>query len=144
MRAEYERQGIIPPSISPEAGVLPQYVADRMIRRISFFGGIPLSLLFAFFAVYFVLKFKYDITVLPVVVASSTLGTIGLSTAGITYGIFSCSWDEDEGSRLGFKEATVNLLRARDGLFGAREREKKEDELAKIDQLIEEEKKDEQ
>lgn len=109
-----------------------------MIRRIMIFGGIPLSLLFAFFAVYFLLKYKYDITVLPVVVAFSTLGTVGLATAGITYGILSSSWDDAEGSRLGLKETKVNFMRAKDGLVGTREREKLEDELDLLDQYSEE------
>lgn len=89
-----------------------------------------------FFAVYFVLKYKYDITVLPVVVAFSTLGAVALATGGITYGIFSSSWDEDiDGSKLGWKEAKMNAVRARDGLLGARQREKEDDELDRIDRL---------
>lgn len=136
MREEYERKGIIAPEGGPDAGVLPEVVADRMLRRILTFGAVPLGLLFVFFAIYFVLKYKYDITVIPVVVAYSTLGTIGLATLGITYGIFSSSWDEDvEGTALGWQEARKNFVRAKDGLTGAREKEKREDELAKIDQL---------
>lgn len=127
---------MIEPSLTPDAGILPEVVSNRMIRRIVTFGGIPLSLLFVFFAVYFVLKYKYDITVLPVVVAFSTLGTVALATGGITYGIFSSSWDEDiDGTKLGWKEAKMNALRAKDGLMGARQREKDEDELDRIDRL---------
>lgn len=136
LRAEYERSGIIDPvAMDRDAGTLPEAVANRMIRRIVTFGGTPLLLLFAFFALYFVLKYKYDITVLPVVVASSTLGSVGLATAGITYGILSSSWDDDEGSALGWKEFKVNFMRARDGVASAVAREKKEDELDRIDEL---------
>lgn len=137
LRAEYERRGIIEPlAMDRDAGTLPEVVANRMIRRIVTFGGTPLLLLFTFFALYFVLKYKYDITVLPVVVASSTLGSVGLATAGITYGILSSSWDdEDEGSALGWKEFKVNFMRARDGVASAVAREKKEDELDRLDRL---------
>lgn len=138
MRAEYEQKGIIEPSLSPDAGILPEVVSNRMIRRIAIFAGIPISFLISFFVIYFLLKYKYDITVLPVVVAYSTLGTIGLATGGITYGIFSCSWDEEPGSLLGWEEARINLLRAKDGLLGAREREKREDEFDRIDRLVDE------
>lgn len=137
LREEYERRGIIEPlEMDRDAGTLPETVANRMIRRIVTFGGTPLLLLFTFFALYFVLKYKYDITVLPVVVASSTLGSVGLATAGITYGILSSSWDEDdEGSALGWKEFKVNFMRAKDGVASAVAREKQEDELDRIDQL---------
>lgn len=145
LRKEYEEKGIIEPSLSPDAGVLPEIVANRMLRRILGFAGFPLIFLFSFFAAYFILKYKYDITVLPAVVAYSTLGTITLSGIGITYGIFSSSWDEDiEGTWLGWEEASTNLLRAKDGLFGAREREKQEDEFDRLDRLQEQQKKKEE
>lgn len=138
LRAEYERRGLIEPAVSADAGVLPEKVANRMLRRMLAFGGVPLSFLFAFFAAYFVLKFKFDITVLPGVVASSTLGTVGLATVGITYGIFSSSWDEQDGSLIGWEEAKTNFWRAKDGLVGARERELLEDEFDRIDQMEDE------
>lgn len=138
LRQDYERRGVIEPERDPDAGVLPELVANRMLRRILTFGAVPLGMLFVFFAVYFVLKYKYDITVIPVVVAYSTLGTVALSTLGITYGIFSSSWDEDvEGSRLGLDEAKINFLRAKDGLVGARQKEIKEGDLEKLDKLNE-------
>lgn len=138
LRQEYERRGLLEPERNPDAGVLPEIVANRMLRRILTFGAVPLGLLFTFFAVYFVLKYKYDITVIPVVVAYSTLGTVALSTLGITYGIFSSSWDEDvEGSTLGFEEAKVNFIRAKDGLVGARQKEKQDDKLQELDKLNE-------
>lgn len=141
LRSEYEKKGLIEPSISPDDGVLPEIVANRMLRRILTFGGIPLTGLFSFFALYFVLKYKYDITVIPVLVAYTTLGTIGLSTLGISYGIFSSSWDEDiEGSKLGWDEARSNILRARDGLLGQRELEIREDRFDEIDRAEEERK----
>lgn len=139
MRAVYEDRGLIEPQVTPESGVLPEVVANRMLSRILLFGGMPLSLLFVFFAVYFVLTYKFDIRVLPVVVASTTLSTIGLAAFGITYGIFSSSWDEDdEGSKLGLKEAKINLLRARDGLLGQRAKETQLEEFDRFDRIAEE------
>jgi len=136
LKAEFERKGYIEPELGPDSGILPEVVSNRMLRRILTFGGVPFGLLFSFFAAYFVLKYKYDITVIPVVVAYSTLGTIGLATFGITYGIFSSSWDEDvEGSALGWEEAKTNFVRAKDGLMGARDKEKRADEFEKLDRL---------
>lgn len=136
MKDDFQGRGLMEKELGPDAGVLPAIVADRMLRRILTFGGIPLGFLFAFFGAYFVLTYKYDVTVIPVVVAYSTLGTIGMATLGITYGIFSSSWDEDvEGSRLGWAEAKKNLVRAKDGLTGQRQKEKEGEEFAKIDAL---------
>ncbi|CAN8075712.1 unnamed protein product [Agarophyton chilense] len=143
LRQEYERKGVIEPTYNPDAGTLPEIVANRMLRRIIGFGGVPFGLFFSFFILYFVLKYKYDVTVLPVVVAFTTLGTIGFATIGITYGIFSSSWDEDvEGSFFGWEQAKKNFVRAKDGLLGARQREMKEEELARIDELVEKESED--
>lgn len=157
LRAEYEKRGIKVPEgykfrsnnetddddeddyTTPSDGTMPEIVATRMGRRIALFGGIPFSLLFAFFGVYFILTYEFEITVLPAVVAYSTLLLIGASGVGITYGIFSSSWDpEDEGSALGFDEAKLNLFRARDALLGLRRQEKQDDEFDRIDQLAKE------
>lgn len=137
LRAEYEMRGIIDPEVRPaDAGVLPEVVADRMLRRILLFGGIPFGLLFGFFALYFVLTYKFEIRVIPGVVAYSTLSLIAAAAAGISYGIFSSSWDvENEGSKLGWKEAKVNLFRARDGLMRQRMNEKQLDEFDRIEEI---------
>lgn len=128
LRQNYQERGLMEPDNGPDAGVLPQVVADRMIRRIAGFAGVPLGGLFVFFGAYFVAKYKYDISVIPVVVAYTTLGCIGSAGVGITYGIMSSSWDpENEGTALGFKEAQVNIVRARDGLLTVLSKERRDD-----------------
>jgi Photosynthesis affected mutant 68 len=132
MRQDYVDRGLMEPDRDPDAGVLPQVVADRMLRRIVGFAGVPLGTLFAFFAAYFVAKYKYDVSVIPVVVATTTLGCIATAGVGISYGIMSSSWDEDtEGSKLGFDEVKVNVVRARDGLMSMMTNERQQDERAK-------------
>lgn len=144
LREEYEQKGYIEPALGRDAGVLPEIVANRMLRRILTFGGIPLIGLFSFFAAYFVLKYKYDITVIPVVVAYSTLGTIFFATVGISYGIFSTSWDYDvEGSALGWEQVAKNLTLAKDGLLNAKEREARDEEFFKLDEIAKASKKEE-
>jgi hypothetical protein len=128
MRQDYIDRGMLAPDSSPEDGILPQAVADRMIRRIAGFAGVPLATLFLFFAAYFVARYKYDIRIIPVFVAYTTLGCIGAAGVGITYGIMSSSWDEDdEGSRLGWKESKTNFMRARDGLGTVINKERREE-----------------
>jgi len=122
------RQGA-PPPIPEEAGVLPQVVADRMLNRMLTFAGIPLFLGILLFVSSFVLAYKYDVRFIPTVVANATLLTVFTSFAGLTYGIFSASWDvKDEGSRLGLVEARRNLLRAYDAVVTNRDKEKRNDE----------------
>jgi hypothetical protein len=126
MREDYIDRGMMAPDSSPEDGILPQAVADRMIRRIAGFAGVPLASLFLFFAAYFIARYKYDIRIIPVFVAYTTLGCIGAAGVGITYGIMSSSWDEDdEGSRLGWKESKINFMRARDGLASVISKERR-------------------
>ncbi len=159
LRAEFEKRGIDVPKdykfgtadktdddddgyTTSSDGTMPEVVAARMGRRIALFGGIPFTLLFGFFATYFVLTYKFEIRVIPAVVAYSTLVLIGVAGVGITYGIFSSSWDpEEEGSALGVDEAKVNFFRARDALMGQRRQEKQDEEFDRIDRIVEEKKK---
>lgn len=132
MRKNFQERGLMEPDNGPDAGVLPQVVADRMIRRIAGFAGVPLGGLFVFFGAYFVAKYKFDISVIPVVVAYTTLGCIGSAGVGITYGIMSSSWDPDvDGTALGFKEAKVNIVRAKDGLLTALSKERQDEARSK-------------
>ena len=127
LRQQWEDTGRISPDpTDPNAGVLPEVVSQRMFRRLLILGGIPFGLFLAFFAAYAILAFRFEIRVLPSVVAYSTLGTVGLAAFGLTYGIFSASWDpEREGSVVGWSEAKANALRAYDGLKVAFAKEKR-------------------
>jgi Photosynthesis affected mutant 68 len=132
MRQDYVDRGLMELERDPNAGVLPQAVADRMLRRIVGFSGVPMATLLAFFGAYFVAKYKYDVSIIPVVVATTTLSCIATAGVGITYGIMSSSWDEDkEGTKLGFTEAKMNVLRARDGLTSMMNKERRDEERAK-------------
>lgn len=156
LRAAYEERGIAPPASfgaaapgekdaagdeganADEYGTMPEVVAARMGRRMLIFGGVPISLLFLFFTAYFVLTYKFEIRVIPAVVAYSTLLLIGTAGVGITYGIFSSSWDEDvEGSRIGFGEAKMNLFRAKDAILGLKRREMQDENFDKINRIAE-------
>ncbi|GAB0490273.1 hypothetical protein MMPV_001505 [Pyropia vietnamensis] len=120
---------------SPNAGVLPQKVADRMGRRMAVLGGVPFFVGVAVFLVYFLLAYRFEVRVIPVFVGYSTLFTFGGALVGVTYGIMSASWDEEvEGSFWGWQEAKVNVLRARDGLATARGREVREEAFARSEE----------
>jgi len=119
---------------SPDAGVLPQRVADRMGIRMAVLGGVPFFVGVSVFLLYFTLAFRFDVRVIPVFVGYSTLFTFGGALVGVTYGIMSASWDEEvEGSFWGWEEAKMNALRAREGLTSARGREVREEAFARAE-----------
>lgn len=78
----------------PSVGAVPELVADRMIRRIAFFFGIPVFGGLAIFVAAFFISKKYDIVVPPPMVAYATQVPFVAGLLGITYGILSSSWDE--------------------------------------------------
>lgn len=155
LRAEFDKLGIVPPEgskigatrsqtledgeddyVQPSDGTMPEIVASRMGKRMMLFGGVPFILLFVFFGAYFVLTYRFEIRVIPAVVAYSTLALIGSAGVGITYGIMSSSWDpEIEGSRFGWDEAQKNFFRTRDALLGQKQLETQGDEFEKLDQI---------
>eukprot|EP00871_Galdieria_phlegrea_P003765 jgi/Galph1/438/GphlegSOOS_G5195.1 len=78
-------------SNNQQSGSLPLVVSERMLKR---------------------MLVKFDITVIPSAVGYSTLAFTFLAMAGLTYGIFSSSWDpEIEGSLFGFMEFRKNIIR---------------------------------
>jgi uncharacterized membrane protein len=91
---------------------IPDAIGQRMLGRVLVFSGVPTLLgVFVFFISYYVVVNKlYDLPNV-VVLLSSMLG-FGLGVVGLSYGVLSASWEEDEpGSALGFAEFGVNSKR---------------------------------
>lgn len=83
-----------------------------MIKRMALFCGIPSFLgMASFLASYFIVV--NDLFPLPnSAVVLVSMGFFGLGVLGLSYGVLSASWDEDEpGSRLGLSEFSTNLGR---------------------------------
>ena len=120
----------------PSVGAVPQKVADRMITRIAFGAGLPVFGGLAIFVGAFLYSKKYDVVVPPNLLAYATQLPFILGLMGITYGILSSSWEEEEGSALGFAEFKTNFGRIQDGLKNTREtealRQEVEDEKRKL------------
>lgn len=77
----------------PSVGAVPELVADRMIRRIAVFFGVPVFGGLSIFVGAFFYSKKYDATLPPVIVAYATQLPFVIGLLGITYGILSSSWD---------------------------------------------------
>lgn len=100
------------PSSKAQQGRIPEVVGNRMVRRMALFSGIPTGLgMFSFVAFYWIVS--HDWLEIPTyVVFAVSLLLLGLGVLGLSYGIFSTSWDEREvGSWWGWQEFTLNLGR---------------------------------
>lgn len=107
---------------NPGAAAIPDKVATRMGSRMLTFVGVPLFGSLASFVVFWYLATYKDMEFQPAMVAFTTIALLAVGLIGITYSIFSTSWDEDrEGSLMGLDEAQKNLDNVKAGLGRSRE-----------------------
>ncbi len=103
--AQVEKQ----PTQREPVAVIPPEVSRRMVRRILVFSGIPSSLgLSSFFVNYYLLT-NHVVALPPYFTLVESLAFFGLGFLGISYGVFSASWDPEPGSLLGIGEFRRNL-----------------------------------
>ncbi len=98
-------------SVAGDSGV-PEAVSKRMVTRMALFSGIPTALgMLSFVAFYFVVS--RDLLDIPTyVVFAASLLFFGIGVLGLSYGIFSSSWQEEEpGTLVGWSEFRLNLGR---------------------------------
>lgn len=112
--AKTEKSGKKAPSRgnSQQSTAIPEVVSKRMARRMAIFCGIPTTLgMLTFIGSYIVVT--QGIYKLPnVAVLLVSLGFFGLGVLGLSYGIFSASWDEERvGSWFGAEEFSTNFGR---------------------------------
>ncbi|MGB7522179.1 MAG: PAM68 family protein, partial [Spirulinaceae cyanobacterium] len=90
----------------------PDAVSKRMVRRMALFSGIPTSFgILSFFVSYWIVS--HNLFKLPTsAVLLVSMGFFGLGVLGLSYGLFSSSWDENrQGSWLGLAEVGPNFRR---------------------------------
>ncbi|VEP12798.1 conserved hypothetical protein [Hyella patelloides LEGE 07179] len=91
---------------------IPDAVSKRMARRMVFLSGIPTVMGIASFFVFYWLLSQKLIEFPPYLVLIVTAGLFGLGFVGLSYSVFSASWDEDrDGGLVGFNEFKLNLER---------------------------------
>ena len=109
-------------AVAEAPAAIPEKVAMRMGQRMLPLGGGPLFLGLGSFVAFWYLATYKNMEFEPLTVAVSTIGLLVVGLFGITYSIFSTSWDEDrEGDLLGLEEAKRNLDNVREGLGRSRE-----------------------
>ncbi|MBE9170433.1 PAM68 family protein [Pleurocapsales cyanobacterium LEGE 06147] len=96
---------------------IPDVVSKRMARRMALFCGIPTAMgMSSFFVFYWILSHKW-LELPPYFVLFVTLSLFGLGFLGLSYGIFSASWDENRvGSWWGLEEFKLNWGRMGDSI----------------------------
>ena len=109
-------------AVAEAPAAIPEKVAMRMGQRMLPLVGGPLFLGLGSFVAFWYLATYKNMEFEPLTVAVSTIGLLVVGLFGITYSIFSTSWDEErEGDLLGLEEAKRNLDNVRDGLGRSRE-----------------------
>ncbi len=93
--------------------VIPDAVANRMVRRIAIATGTPTVVGMAVIVVSYVLVSRGMLDIPPglTLVGSGAFFLLGL--LGLSYGVLSASWEDGPGSLLGFEQIGVNIGRVR-------------------------------
>jgi hypothetical protein len=101
-------------SAALESSRIPDEVSKRMISRALVLCGGPTVIgIFVFVASY--LAVTHGVKVPNVVVLLVSMGCLGLGVLGLSYGILSASWEEQDGSWLGWAEFKLNFGRMKEG-----------------------------
>ena len=96
-------------------GSIPEVVSRRMISRMVLLSGTPLLIALLTFVFGYFIIINELFTLPNQVVFLVSIGFFGLSVIGLSYGMFSASWDEDKkGSLLGWQELKTNFQRMRE------------------------------
>ena len=102
-----------PAAKAPRQQVIPEAVANRMVRRIAIATGTPTFLGMGVFVASYLLVSRgvLDIPHGLTLVGSGAFFLLGL--VGLSYGVLSASWEDAPGSLLGLEQIGVNISRVR-------------------------------
>lgn len=102
-----------PPAKAPRQQVIPDAVANRMVRRIAIATGTPTVLGMGVFVASYLLVTRGLLEIPPglTLVGSGAFFLLGL--LGLSYGVLSASWEDAPGSLLGMEQIGVNISRVR-------------------------------
>ena len=104
---------------------IPDVVSKRMARRMAIFCGIPTSMGISSFFIFYWISSHQWLELPPYIVLFATFSLFGLGFVGLSYGIFSASWDENQaGSWLGLEQIKLNWQRTTDAWKASRKNAK--------------------
>ncbi|MDG2990747.1 PAM68 family protein [Candidatus Synechococcus calcipolaris G9] len=95
---------------------IPDAVSRRMVSRMAVCSGIPTLLGFVTFPLCYVIVQQHWLELPNVAVVAMSLVLFGLGAIGLSYGVLSASWEEDQaGSFWGWEEFRLNFGRVISG-----------------------------
>lgn len=111
----------VKPSRSKGSQVIPEAVAQRMLRRIALATGVPSLLgMGVFVGSYFLVSRQiFDVPPVATLLASGACFLLGV--VGLSYGVLSASWEATPGTLLGTEQLGVNISRVRSSLRAMRQ-----------------------
>jgi len=95
---------------------IPDYVANRMARRVAVATGIPSILGMSTFVASYLLVSKGVLDIPPGVTLVTSGGFFLLGLVGLSYGVLSASWEPGAGSLLGLEQIGLNISRLRSSI----------------------------
>ncbi|MFM7636186.1 MAG: PAM68 family protein [Cyanobacteriota bacterium] len=93
--------------------VIPEAVANRMVRRIAVATGLPSLLGMGVFIASYLLVSRQILDIPPGATLAASGACFLLGLLGLSYGVLSASWDDQPGSLLGGEQIGVNIARLR-------------------------------
>ncbi|MCP9899167.1 PAM68 family protein [Cyanobium sp. Cruz CV13-4-11] len=109
------------PAKAPRQQVIPEAVANRMVRRIAIATGTPTVLGMGVFVASYLLVSRGVLDIPPglTLVGSGAFFLLGL--LGLSYGVLSASWEDAPGTLLGLEQIGVNIGRVRTSVRAMRQ-----------------------
>ena len=95
---------------------IPDYVANRMARRVAIATGIPSILGMSTFVASYLLVSKGVLDIPPGITLVTSGGFFLLGLVGLSYGVLSASWEPGAGSLLGLEQIGLNISRLRSSI----------------------------
>ncbi len=95
---------------------IPKQVANRMARRVAVFTGLPSLAGMGVFVLSYFLMTRGIADIAPGVTLAGSGFFFLLGLAGLSYGVLSASWEQNNGSLLGIENVKPNLQRMRESI----------------------------
>ena len=93
---------------------IPDYVANRMARRVAIATGLPTLSGMGVFVGSYILISKGIADISPSLTLTVSAAFFLLGLIGLSYGILSASWDEAKGTILGIENISPNIKRMKE------------------------------
>ena len=93
---------------------IPKPIANRMARRIAITTGLPTFSGMGVFILSYILVTQGIADIPPGITLLSSAGCFLLGLVGLSYGILSASWEEQNGTLLGIENIAPNISRIKD------------------------------